>query len=710
MYQRFSFTSLLVLLLTAPAFGQAADPLTNVEAGPLDNGRMWTFENPPTDYLQETYDLTVDEAWFENARLSALRIPGCSASFVSPHGLVVTNHHCARGRVAQVSREGENLLDNGFYAASMDEERPIDGYYVEQLIAIEDVTEAVYAQLDDSSTAEERAAARQAATEAVDADLTERFGGDEAGISVQVVSLYNGGLYSAYVFRRYTDVRLVAAPELQLGYFGGDADNFTYPRFALDFTFLRVYDTDGTPLETEHYFPWTDAGVEEDDLIFVIGNPGSTTRLATVAQLEYLRDIQVPYIKRAIDERIAAIQGFAEEDPEAAGDVRNQLFGLLNSQKAYGGRLAGLDDPYIIARRAAAERNFHQAIDANPDLAGYAGLFDAMADVQAQKRDLGDAFGSFLLFGNPNFSSSVLRRAIIARRYLAATGEEQEELKAQLLSIPSHPVALERRLLTLRLQEIERYFGADSEIGQAVLKGYEPHIVAETVLTTTSLASEATTDLALSQNTLRPDDPALQTWEAIMPTFAAFQEANATLNAEEQEIASQLGRARFDVYGTAVPPDATFSLRITDGVVKGYDYNGTIAPPYTNFYGLYDHYYSYGADSEWNLPERWLNPPPTFDMSTPLNFASTADTIGGNSGSPAINRDQELVGLNFDRNIEGLVRDYIFLPERGRNVMVDARAIREALDDIYDADRIVQELETGQLFQTEADADAAATD
>lgn len=708
MHTRFLWSSLLALLLAVPAFGQAADPL-DVQAGPLDNGRMWTFENPPTEYLQATYGFEADAAWFENARLSALRIPGCSASFVSPNGLVVTNHHCTRGRIAQVSREGENLLDNGFYAASMDEERPIENYYVEQLIAIEDVTEAVYAQLTDGGSAEERAQARESAAEALEAEIAGRFGGEEAGIQVQVVSLYNGGRYSAYVFRRYTDVRLVAAPELQLGYFGGDADNFTYPRFALDFSFLRVYDTDGQPMETPNYFTWTDEGVQEDDLIFVIGNPGSTTRLATVAQLEYLRDIQVPYVKRAIDARIEAMQSFAAEDPEAAGDVRNQLFGLLNSQKAYGGRLAALQDPYIIARRADAQQDFRTALEADPELAQYAALFDEMADLQAQRRALGPAYGSFLFTGNPNFSSAVLRRAVVAQRYLRATGDEKEELKAQLLAIPSHPAALERRLLTLRLREIERYFGADSEVGQAVLQGYAPDVVAETVLTTSSLASAASTDLAVSQNTLRADDPAVQIWEALQPAFFAFQQQNAMLNAQEQEIASQLGRARFDVYGTTVPPDATFSLRITDGVVKGYAYNGTIAPPYTNFYGLYDHYYSYGTGTEWDLPERWLNPPPTFDLSTPLNFASTADTIGGNSGSPAINREQELVGLNFDRNIEGLVRDYIFLPERGRNVMVDARAIREALDDIYDADRIVQELLTGQLFPTEAEADAAAS-
>ncbi|NBC17846.1 MAG: S46 family peptidase [Bacteroidetes bacterium] len=687
------------------------DPDT-VQAGPLDNGRMWMFENPPIDYLEATYDFRPDSAWFEDARLSALRIPGCSASFVSPNGLVVTNHHCTRGSISGVSQEGEDLLSDGFYAATMEAERPIPDYYVEQLVGIEDVTDAVYAALEEAETDAERAEARRAATEQIGDAVAQDYGGDAVGINVDVVSLYNGGLYSAYVFKRYTDVRLVAAPELQMGYFGGDADNFTYPRYSLDFAFLRVYDEDGAPMQTDHYFTWTDDGISPEDLIFVIGNPGSTTRLATVAQLTYLRDVQVPAILRAITDRIEAMQAYARANPEVASRVRNQLFGLLNAQKAYRGRVDALQDPYIIARRAAAEEDFREAIQGDPDLrAAYGGLIDRMADIQQQKREQADAVGAFLLLGNSSYSSATLRRAMLAAQYrdamAAGAKERAAEVKDNLLQIPDQPPALERRLLTVRFEAFRDYFGPEHAITQAALQGRTPEAAAAAMLETSLLASSETAEAVLGEGTLKQEDPAVGVAQAMLPRLREYQSALAGLGAQEDELASQLGRARFEVYGTAVPPDATFSLRITDGVVKGYEYNGTVAPPYTTFYGLYDHYHSYGADTEWALPERWRTPPAAFDLQTPLNFVSTSDTIGGNSGSPAINREQELVGLNFDRNIEGLVRDYIFLPERGRNIMVDARAVQEALDVIYDADRIVQELMTGQLYATEAEADAA---
>ncbi|MFQ5570751.1 MAG: S46 family peptidase [Rhodothermales bacterium] len=708
---RYSFLTLLVVIAAAFLGADLAAQPATVQAGRYDNGKMWMFENPPIDYLAETYDFHPDEAWFERARLSALRIIGCSAAFVSPNGLVATNHHCVRGRVSQVSQPGEHLLDNGFYAPSLDEERPIPGYYADQLIAIEDVTDEIYAALEGQETDAERAQAREDAF----ARVAERLRQEQAydNIEVQVISLYNGGRYSAYIFRRYTDVRLVAAAELQLGFFGGDGDNFTYPRYALDFAFLRVYDENGEPMQTPNYFTWSQDGVEEADLIFVIGNPGSTTRLATVAQLEFLRDVQVKHTLRFLNNRLDAFRAFYEENPEEgeALGLRNTIFSISNSQKAYSGRQATLDDPMIIARRQDAERQFREAIENDAELReAYAGLFDRIAEIQQEKTALGAAYGAFRLLENQRFSSATLRRALYAYGYLTGlergvSEEALAEAKQRVLGVMDGPRGLERRLLTVRFAEFLHHLPSHA-LTEAALHGRTPEEAATELLENSVLAGAESAAQALEAGTLTMEDPALQIMTHLVSEYADYQSAFAGLAAQEREFQGALGRARFDVYGTAVPPDATFSPRITDGIVKGYEYNGTVAPPYTTFFGLLDHHHSYGGHPDWTLPDRWVHPSKELDLSTPLNFVSTSDTIGGNSGSPAVTPELELVGLNFDRNIEGLSRDYIYLPERGRNIMVDVRAVREALDVMYDADRIVLELVSGRLVPTEEEADA----
>ncbi|MEM1042320.1 MAG: S46 family peptidase [Bacteroidota bacterium] len=674
------FLPLAALLLALPAFAQDADVM---RAGPLDNGKMWLFENPPVDYLAETYGLRPDEAWFERARLSALRLPGCSASFVSRDGLVATNHHCVRGAIVDVTREGETLVQDGFFARSLGDERRVEGLYVDQLVAITDVTDRVNAALDAAQTDAERAAARSAVTDEIEAELAT---GD--GITVQVVSLYNGGLYSAYTFRRYDDLRMVAAPEEQLGFFGGDPDNFTYPRYALDFAFLRVYQ-DGQPLDTsDFHYAWSTEGVAPGDLVFVIGNPGSTDRGDTVAQLHYRRDVQVPALLTFLNGRITAIDAYLEDHPDEEG-VRNQRFGLSNARKAYRGRADALTNEVIMARRRDFERQFRQAIESDAGLrAEYGGLIDRMSALQREKREVAPAFSAFAAMTNPTYSSSTLRRA-----FAVVQGGD-------VASIADLPPALDRMYLAAQLRQFERYL--EPGFVNPILDGRSPEAAAEAIIAGSDLSSaEQAGDV-----TMASDDLAVDLARAVLPRFAEFQSASAGLGAQEAEVARRLGQARFAVYGTAVPPDATFSPRFTDGVVRGYDYNGTVAPPNTTFFGLYDRNASFGQDSEWALPERWLPAPPDLDRATPLNFVSTSDTIGGNSGSPAVDRDLRLVGLNFDRMIEGLSRDYIYFADRGRNVMVDARAVLEALDAVYDLDRVVVELRTGALVETEAEADA----
>jgi hypothetical protein len=694
---------LLLLALAAPALlavraQPAFDPDT-VQAGPLDGGKMWLFEDPPYDYLEATYGFRPDAAWFEHARLASLRMPGCSGSFVSPHGLFATNHHCAQGSVVAVSAEGEGLLDAGFYARRLEEERPVPGLFVDQLVAIADVTDEVLAAGEGAATDAERAEAQRAAAAAVEARLLAERGGEEAGYAVQVVGLYHGGRFSAYTFRRYADVRLVMAPERALGYFGGDFDNFTYPRHALDFAFFRVYDSDGDPLQSPHYFPLAEAGVEAGDLVFVIGNPGSTSRGLTVAQLELVRDLQVPTQLRFLDSRIAALQAHLATGPESPDALRSQLFGLLNAQKAFRGRRDALNDPYILARRAAAERDFR---DASPE-AGT--LIDEVAALQAERRQFAAPYRAFATLFNPNLGAATLLRA---RAAFDALRSDTDTLGLDLVLVHAdRPAAVERAYLANDVALLRASF---EEAGRPLpegLRGSSDEAVADRLLSASALATHASASAAVEAGTLGPDDPAVALYAALAPDLAAFQSGWSALGAREGPLAQRLGRARFAAYGNSVPPDATFSLRFTDGVVRGYAFNGTFAAPFTTLHGLFSHYYAYcvlgegiattGAGCDWDLPERWLENEDDVDLDTPVNFVSTSDTIGGNSGSPAVNEDLELVGLNFDRTVEGLVRDYVYLADRGRNVMVDVRAVLEALDVVYDMDGLVAELTEGAL-------------
>ena len=674
-----------------------------MRAGPLDNGKMWLFETPPIDYLAETYDFRPDEAWFERARLAALRLPNCSASFVSSDGLVATNHHCVRGAIVDVAQPGEMLLEDGFFARSLDEERRVPGLYVDQLIQIDDVTDRIDAALADAQTDAERSDAFDTEVEAIE---QEAAAASDETVTVQVVPLYNGGRYSAYTFRRLTDLRLVAAPENQLGFFGGDPDNFTYPRYALDYAFLRAYGPEGEPLDSsEFYFPWSTEGTEPGDLIFVIGNPGSTDRGATVAQLEYLRDVELGGILAYITNRIEAIDAYLAANPDDEG-MRNARFGLSNAQKAYLGRLDALTNEVIMSRRTDFERQFREAIQSDPALrAEYGGLIDRMAEVQREKRTIADELAAFAGLTNRRYSSATMRRAVIAAQLLVQqqAGGATDEIATELATVGDLPGTLDEDYLAGQLEQLQRNIPV---LVDPVLAGRTPEEAAADIVANSVLASEAQAAEALDAGTISADDPAVALALAVLPRYADYQSAAAGLNAQEREIARQLGRARFAVYGTSNPPDATFSPRFTDGVVRGYEYNGTYAAPYTTIFGLYDHYYSYGEDSEWRLPDTWLPAPPDLDRSTPLNFVSTSDTVGGNSGSPAVDRDLRLVGLNFDRTIEGLSRDYIYFADRGRNVMVDSRAVIESLDAVYDLDRIVQELRTGDVVMTEAEADA----
>lgn len=706
-------TALTAQIAPPPAADQEAPPA--VEAGRFDTGRMWTFEYPPLEYFQEAYGFTPDDAWLTRARTAALRIPNCSASLVSPNGLLMTNHHCARTFVSQVSQPGENLLDEGFYAASLAEERPVQDFTVDQLIEIVDVTDEIQQALEGVADDRERAQRREAVTQEIAARLQGEQEGEAAGIDVEMIALWDGARYSAYVFRQYTEAKLVMAPEVEIGFFGGDPDNFTYPRYNLDVAFFRVYQ-DGEPLQTDAYFRFNPDGASEGDPVFVIGNPGSTSRLQTVAELEFRRDVGEVGIVEFYRSRAAVLQEYIAAYPEQAEalDLSNTLFSLLNSDKALTGVLNALEDPRILARKAAAEESFQAAIDADSTLqAEYGGLIERMAGVQDAKRREAGGFAAFLGLTSELISSATLRRALFGFQYIRLRGQVDQEtldgIRDDFLAVEGQPRELDDALIAARIEDLQRGYGEDAPFLEDLLGGRTPEGLAAVVTDASALSDSAGAAAALDAGLLSMTDPAIQLFVGYLQPFASFQSMLSQTGAEEDETRASLGRARFAVYGTSEPPDATFSLRLADGVVSGYAYNGTEAPVYTTFYGLYDRHYSHvrSDTDDWALPDRWLAPPAGLDLATPLDFVSTADIIGGSSGSAVVDRDLRVVGLAFDGNVESLPGDFIFLPEEGnRCVAVDARGILAALDHVYDADRIVLELTTGRLVETEAEADA----
>ena len=685
-------TGLIALALPAALVAQTGQS--------FDMGKMWTFEYPPDRYFSTTYGFTADSTWFTRARLAALRLPGCSASFVSPHGLVVTNHHCAREGISAVTKPGETLLDSGFVAHTLADERRMPDYFVDQLLAVQDVTDEVLPQVDRVSSDSARNRVRREASSTIGARIRSQLAHPGDSIWVQIVPLYNGGRYSAYVFRRFTDIRLVAAPELQMGFFGGDPDNFTYPRYALDFSVLRVYGPDGKPFETTNWFRWGADGVKPGDAVFVIGNPGSTSRLKAMSQLEYERAVSVPAQVAFLSSRLDALHAYYSGH-RAKGDsldMRNWMFGVSNSLKSSQGRYGALLDSAILARRRHAEQDLTDSLTARKDLKDrYGRLLQQLGDLERQKAALAAPYRAFAFFGNSFAGSVLVQRALNAAQISGASHDSAQVFSRRAAQVGTLPRELEVAFLTLELKDIVSAYGPSHAVSKAVLAGQSsPEAAARSLIDHSVLEDSARAAQAISAG-LPTDDPAVVLVTALLPAWRAFQTDLARVSTSERELASQLGRARFAVYGRSVPPDGTFSPRVADGVVMGYAYNGTEAPPFTTFFGMYDRFRAAGPGTDWDLPYRWRTPPPGLDLGTPLDFVSTADTYGGNSGSPVVTKDLRLVGLNFDRNIDALVRDYIYLPERGRNVMVDVRAIQAALDKVYGAHRVVTELLTGQL-------------
>jgi len=683
--------ALAILLLWAqPSFPQSTTGFIK------EFGTMWTFDAPPLDYWEHTYGFKPTQDWLDHVRLASVRLPGCSSSFVSPDGLVMTNHHCARGCISAVSPADTSYQTTGFVARTRAEEKQCPGMWVDQLQSIEDVTQRIRRGVTASEPVrqvEQR--------DSVIGLITEECA-RSTGLNCQVVTLYQGGMYSLYRYERFNDVRLVMAPEGQAAFFGGDPDNFTYPRYDLDLTLLRVY-VDGAPRQTDHFLRWSEAGAREGDLVFVTGNPGSTGRLLTLAQMEFLRDVQYPAQLASYEGRLSVLRELSARGEAERRQYENQIFGLENSHKATSGYLSGLLDEGRMAKKKAFEEDFRRRIEADPELRGkYGGAWDAIAGAQAELASFAAesrfyGFGGSQLLGMAGTLVQLPEQLALpdSLRQPAFRSDRLERLRNQLSRGADFDLEIEEMNLAVQLEAAAAALRTGDPFLKGVLGGRPPQQAARALVTGTHLADPSIRTALLEggqEAIARSTDPMILVARAIQPLAAGVGERAAPLNAVISSNAELVGQAIFAAYGHALPPDATFTLRITDGVVKRYPMNGTYAPYKTTLYGLFARAAEFENEGPWALAPRWAAAESRLDLSTPLDFVSTNDIIGGNSGSPVINTDAEVVGLVFDGNIQFLPNRFVFDDLAGRTVSVHSSAILEALRKVYDAGAIADEL------------------
>lgn len=694
----------LIILISTVSFAQKLN-IDTVKAYPLDTGKMWTFDYPPVEYLKTNYDFTPDQEWFDHARLSALRFGGgCSSSFVSADGLIMTNHHCGEWTLPIIAEDGEDFTQTGFYAKTLEEERKVPRLNVQQLVLMKDVTDEIHEAINNGKTEEEKIESRENKIK----ELEDKYS-SETGLRCRITTFYNGGKYSLYGYKVFDDIRIVFIPEPNIGYFGGDYDNFTYPRYAMDCAYFRAYEN-GTPVKTENYLKFSSEGIHENEVIFTVGNPGRTSRLNTIAQIEYLRDVSYRNALFLYDSFYKTAERLQKEYPDRFDDFEKIKARLGNSQKVYLGRMQGLMNDYLIARKKAWEENLKEKIKSNEELNDkYGHAWDEIAKIRTQLKDIDQKIAAYGL--RRYFSSEYFLIADKLIHYAEQLNlpedKRDEEYKSGVIENTKSKIfpadfdqLIENEKLALQIDYIFLNIGFDNRFinnlfQSKVGKDAVPKILSKSKINTKEKVDELLNESP--ENILNLDDPFIQYLLKYKDELAELRKKSKELQDLEVVYEDMLGRMMFEVYGTSIPPDANGTLRLSDGVLKGFDYNGTAAPIKTTFYGMYDRYFSNDGKYPWDLPERWQNPPAEFDKSVQFDFCSTNDIVGGNSGSAVINKKGEVVGLAFDGNFKSNIGNIIFLPDENRCVSVSVLGMLEALEHIYKADRLVSELKNSKI-------------
>jgi len=670
---------------------------------------MWTFDHFPSATVKQKYGVTLDQTWLDHVRRSSVRIAGgCSASLVSPEGLVMTNHHCAHSCIEQLSSAQRDFVKSGFFARSPADEARCPAMEINQLLDIKDVTGEV-----------QRATARVSDTKFFDiqkakmAELEKACAGDSEEIRCEVVSLYRGGRFDLYRYRRYQDVRLVFAPEFQIAFFGGDLDNFMFPRYDLDVSFLRVYGKDGRPANTPEFLAWSTERAKAGDLAFVPGNPGGTSRLHTVAQLEFERDVELP----TSIARLSEIRGFLTEYQRRGAEQRRtanaRLFSVENSLKALRGRHQALADQVFFDSKVRAEKAFRTKVNANPALRQQAApAWDGIAAAVARRREQRQAFDALERGFRLSELFGIARTLVRAADELSKPNGERlaefsdarlPQLKQRLFSKAPLYDELETALLGFCLGKVREELGPDHPAVKALLGDRTPDEVAAHAVRTSGLR-----DVLLREKLFAQGKPAVQASQdsLILLVRSIEPAARAVRKRMEDEVdgalkkhGEMLAKASFAVYGDTLYPDATFTLRLSYGTIKGWVRDGKQVEPFTSFAGAYDR--ATGRDP-FALPKSWLEAKTRINLQTPFDMVTDNDIIGGNSGSPVVNKSGQVIGLIFDGNIESLGGEYGFDGRVNRAVSVHSDAFFEALDKIYAAKRIVEEIKPGAVRGAES--------
>jgi hypothetical protein len=661
---------------------------------------MWTFNNFPSEKVKQAYGFAPDRQWLKHVQLSSIRLArGCSASLVSPKGLVMTNHHCAHSCIEQLSSHERDYVATGFYAKDAKDEVKCPDMEANELIDISDVTKRVT-----DAVAGKDGRSFSDALKAVEADIAKECSKGDDNLRCDIVDLYHGGIYNLYKYRRYQDLRLVFAPEFAVAFFGGDPDNFEFPRYDLDVSFVRIYDH-GKPLDSgANYLRFAKQDAREGDLTFTSGNPGSTDRLDTVAELELTRDVKLPSTLFYLAELRGVLEEFSERGPEQRRIADSKLFSVQNSYKARKGQFEALVDPALIGSKRNEEAILKAKIDSNPQMkAEYGAAWDNIKAATDHQKMIRDRYN--MLEAGQGFDSTLYQYAKALVRYAGESAKPNTERLSEysdanfpmlrqglLSSAPVYP-EFEKTKLGFSLTLLQRQLGPDDPIVKGIFASRSPIDLASVLIDKTTLK-----DPAVRKKLLEDGPAGIEASKDPMILLArqVDAEARAVRKDFEDNVESPLvknsgllAQARFKLYGTSVYPDATFSLRLSYGAVKGYDQNGQHIAPFTTIAGGYER--ATGA-TPFKLPESWLDAKSRIDLNQKFNFCTTNDIIGGNSGSPVINKDAEIVGLIFDGNIQSLGGDFGYEGEINRAVAVNSGAIVEALKSVYRANRVVEEL------------------
>ena len=668
---------------------------------------MWPFNNLPRAEIKKKYGFDITDAWLRKVQLASVRFnSGGSGSFVSADGLVMTNHHIASDVLQKISTPQKDYIKEGFYAATRDQEAKAPDLELNQLVGIEDVTARVMSAVKPDMTTAQANAARNAEINNISAEA-----GKKNGLRNDVIALYQGGQYNLYTYKKYTDVRLVFAPEFEIAFLGGDPDNFEYPRYDLDLALFRVYEND-RPIHSANFFKWSEQGSKEGDLVFVSGNPGRTNRLDTVAHLEYLRDFGIPLLLKYLHHLHDMYTRYGALGAEQERRAHEDLFSADNSLKAYIGEegapgRGGLKDPSVISAKKKAEDELRKLVAANPKMQKEYG--DAWETIAKERKELpsyererrflesGWGFSSDYF----NFARTLVRMAEEsakpnAQRLPEYTDGNRESLEQGLYSPAPIYDDFEKMKLANSLALMRDEMGANNDIVKRVLHGKTPEARAEELISGTKLKNvDARKQIAAGgqQAIASSDDPMIQLARSIdTQARAARKRYETEVIAVERSNYGKIARALFETKGNSMYPDATFTLRLSYGTVKGYKIDGQTYAPFTDLAGLWQHAREHGDKYPYHIPESWEKARSSLNLKTPLNFVSDADIIGGNSGSPVINRKGEIVGLIFDGNIQSLPGDFYFDGAINRAVSVDVRGMFEALRRVYHADAVVSEL------------------